>query len=62
MPELSRFFGIAIEVESWRIHGWLPPRVERMVLDWAQAHEAELIENWQRVRARLPVVPIPPLE
>ena len=52
----------SIEIESSRVHGSLPRRVERMVLEWADLHKAELAENWRRVRARLPVVPIPPLE
>jgi hypothetical protein len=52
----------SVEVESKRIHGTLPPRVERMVLEWAHLHRAELIENWHRAKNRLPIVPIPPWE
>ena len=52
----------SIEIESARIHGSLPPRVERLVLEWAHLHKAELIENWSRARVRLPLVPIQPLE
>jgi len=55
-------YAASIEVESLRIHGELPPRVQRMVLEWARLHKAELMENWLRVRARLPILPIPPLE
>jgi hypothetical protein len=29
------------------IQGQLPRRAERLLLEWAQDHQAELMENWQ---------------
>lgn len=43
------------------IIGYLPRRALRLVQEWAALHEAELAANWERVRAREPLVPIDPL-
>jgi len=29
------------------IQGQLPRRAERLLLEWAQGHQAELMENWE---------------
>jgi len=29
------------------IQGQLPRRAERLLLEWAQEHQAELMENWE---------------
>ena len=42
--------------------GWLPGRGMSLVLDWASRHGTQLQENWSRARARLPLLPIPPLD
>jgi len=44
------------------LDGELPRRASALALDWARQHEAELLENWQRARAQLPLLPIAPLE
>jgi hypothetical protein len=41
------------------IFGSLPPGTYRVVREWARRHEAELMENWNRARARLPLERIP---
>lgn len=41
--------------------GSLPPRVERMIREWAGLHESELLENWRRARAGDPLQSVPPL-
>lgn len=52
----------AIEIESHAtLAGGLPPRGCRLVVEWAQAHEAELHENWDRARRSQPLAPIEPL-
>jgi hypothetical protein len=51
-----------IEIESERVHGYLPPRVLALTLEWTRLHRAELNENWRRARAQAPVVRIRPLE
>jgi hypothetical protein len=86
MPEISRFFGIVIQMyyadhgpphfhasygafeANIRIdpvgllRGDLPPRVLALVVEWAKIHRAELLEDWHRLRSKMPALPIPPLE
>jgi hypothetical protein len=86
MPEISRFFGMVIEM-FFRDHvpphfhvrygsarariqiapvelldGRLPPRPLALVVEWATLHQAELTENWNRLRTERPPFRIPPLE
>lgn len=42
--------------------GSLPPRPLALVVEWASLHQAELLENWRRLRAERRPVRIPPLE
>jgi hypothetical protein len=44
------------------LSGDLPPRVLALTVEWARIHQAELLENWQRLRSKLPALEIPPLE
>jgi uncharacterized protein DUF4160 len=37
-------------------------RQRRLVLAWAELHQQELIENWQRARAGETLTPIEPLQ
>ena len=37
------------------IDGRLPRTAARLVKQWTLAHQAELLENWGRARARLPL-------
>lgn len=44
------------------LSGDLPPRVLALTVEWARIHQAELIENWRRLRSKLPALAIAPLE
>ena len=44
------------------IEGQLPRRVIALVLEWAFEHRVELVENWQRALAQVPLRSISPLE
>jgi hypothetical protein len=44
------------------LNGELPPRALALVVEWTRLHEADLLENWRRLRADEPPVKIPPLE
>ncbi len=51
------------EIETLRVYrGKLPRRVHSMVIEWADAHRAELMENWIRARQGRSLVDIEPLE
>ena len=51
----------SLAIDGTLLAGSLPPRALRLVREWAALHEAELRANWERVRARQPLVPIDPL-
>jgi hypothetical protein len=53
---------ISVEVESGAIRGEFPPRALRLVLEWSNLHQQELIENWQLARQGQPLKRIAPLE
>jgi hypothetical protein len=44
------------------IEGELPRRALNLVLDWAELHKAELLEDWELCRAKQQPKPIAPLE
>jgi Domain of unknown function (DUF4160) len=43
------------------VAGDLPQRARRLVIEWAQKHQIELQENWERARKHMPLVSIEPL-
>jgi hypothetical protein len=53
---------ITVEIESRQVRGEFPPRARRLVLEWADAHETALFDNWERARRRELLRPIAPLE
>ena len=51
-----------IDIESLTIiAGELPPRGQRLVIEWARAHHTELQDDWARARRNEPLQPIDPL-
>ena len=60
LPEISRFLGIVIRM-YFREHG--PPHfhVLAIVVEWGSLHQAELRENWSRLRDHKDPFPIAPL-
>ena len=42
--------------------GNLPRRAQSLVYEWAAMHQQELLEDWQRARAHLPLHRIAPLD
>jgi len=44
------------------LRGQLSPRVLGLVTEWAAAHRAELVEDWDLARAEARLKPIAPLE
>jgi hypothetical protein len=64
-PHLHAVYGefkMTVELESRAIHGEFPPRAQRLVLEWMQLHQQELLDNWTRARQRQPLQRIDPLE
>lgn len=53
MPRISGFY---IDIETLEIiAGELPPRALRLVVEWAEEHRAELVDNWERARRHEPL-------
>ena len=51
-----------IDIEGLTIiAGALPPRGQRLVIEWARAHQAELRDDWAHARRNEPLLPIDPL-
>ncbi len=51
------------EIETLRLHkGKLPRRAHNMVIEWADLHRAELMENWNRIRRGEGLIDIESLE
>jgi hypothetical protein len=65
VPHFHAVYGeykITVEIESGKVRGEFPPRAQRLVLEWAELHKPELLENWERARLRQPLERIEPLE
>jgi len=45
-----------IKVLEWQ----LPPKIEKLVLSWAELYEEELLENWELCLKEKPLNPILP--
>jgi hypothetical protein len=52
---------VMVEIQSGVVTGSMSKRALKMLFEWAEQHEAELMENWERARERRPLLPIPPL-
>jgi phosphomannomutase len=52
---------ISVEIDGLVVRGEFSGPGLRLVLDWAELHRAELLENWDRARRGLPLIPIEPL-
>jgi hypothetical protein len=65
-PHFHAFYGdheVAIAIQDATVlWGSLPRRALGHVLEWRQAHVAELLEDWERARRHQALNPIEPLE
>lgn len=51
-----RSYRLAIRTRQWMSPGQaLPPPLRRLVEAWVQAHEAELLTQWENARAGRPI-------
>jgi len=44
------------------LKGWLPPKAQSLVIEWALAHREELLADWRLAREHKPLNSIEPLE
>ena len=52
---------VSVEIQSGFVRGEMAKRALKMVLEWQELHQSELIQNWERARAHQPLEAIPPL-
>jgi hypothetical protein len=55
-------FEITVTIRDGRVQGDFPKRARAHVLEWLELHRADLLMNWDRARAKQPLMPIAPLE
>jgi len=55
-------YEVAVMIQSGEVTGRFPKRALRMVLEWQELHERDLMANWERLRSGLPPLEIAPLE
>lgn len=53
---------ISVRIADGVVTGGFPTRALAHVLEWWNLHRAELAENWQMARQRMPLNRIEPLE
>jgi hypothetical protein len=53
---------ITLELQTGIVQGKMSRRALRMVFEWSEKHQDELLRNWEHARAREPFEAIPPLE
>jgi hypothetical protein len=51
-----------VGIEDGKVEGEFPRRALGLVMEWYQAHQDELRENWELARLRKALKRIPPLE
>jgi hypothetical protein len=51
-----------VDIRDGIVTGRFPRRALVHVLEWRELHAAELMQNWERARAREPLLSIAPLE
>jgi hypothetical protein len=53
---------IIVEIETGLVEGRMSKRALRMVFEWLDLHQAELLDNWELARQRKALREIQPLQ
>ena len=53
---------VIVEIETGLVEGRMSKRALKMVLEWLDLHQAELIDNWELARQRKALRAIQPLQ
>ena len=54
-------YEISVDIQTGAITGKMPRRALNLVWEWLDAHQTELLENWERARNRQPLNSVEPL-
>lgn len=52
---------VIMEIQTGHVRGAMSRRALRLLFEWADMHQEELMRNWELARERRPLEPIPPL-
>jgi len=52
---------VIVEILAGNVRGYMSKRALRMLFEWVEIHQQELVENWNRARQREPLQEIAPL-
>lgn len=52
---------VTIAIKSGIVKGQMSKRALRMLFEWSEIHQEELMVNWQLARERKPLHKLPPL-
>lgn len=51
---------VIVEIQSGVVDGRMAKQALRMLIDWSEMHQRELMDNWERARMRRPLIKIAP--
>ncbi len=52
---------VTVDIETGIVTGKMSKRALRLLFEWYDIHQAELMANWERARERRPLLKIDPL-
>ena len=52
---------VLVEIETGIVQGKMSRQALRLVFEWSDKYQSQLLRNWELARERKPLVPIPPL-
>ena len=52
---------VSVEIETGLVQGRMSRRELRLVIEWSEKYQRELMVNWERARTRQPLRSVPPL-
>ena len=52
---------VLVEIETGIVQGKMSRQALRLVFEWSEKYQSELLKNWELARERKPLEPIPPL-
>ena len=52
---------VSVEIETGLVQGRMSRRELRMILEWSEKYQRELMINWERARTRQALQSVPPL-
>ena len=53
---------VSVNIKDGIVEGKIPKRVLKLVFEWMEEHENELLENWEKCQSGIKPDPIKPLK